>query len=374
MACQSRRSRELGSWRERRRGAQATSRLAVRARPSSPAQPSRSAVHLLYEALAQAERGHITAGLANKLTWPDWQADVAAAEAFAMEAGYKVLTLSEDEVAAVRHMLAAERTGARMVGVEEVAAAVYARALSGKLANETQRRGDYWGGKSAVPSARCRWARASHFIAQSAVDALGPQMSGLVVLDHVLSEDEVASARSELLSLRESGELSDVRHQRAQGVRNDLIGWITPAHAEARGLRALSLVVRLLRALPAELERAGGWSLSVPEPVQAAVYEGSFRTPAFYKPHFDCKDPCTNPRRLTLIIYLNPEDWDVERDGGSLRARLRDGRWDHIPPLGGRLVCFRSTDIEHEVLPSHATRCALTLWALEASTSSTRSR
>ena len=94
-----------------------------------------------------------------------------------------------------------------------------------------------------------------------------------------------------------------------------------------------------------------------------AVYDGSRAHAAFYKPHLDCKEPASNPRRLTAILYLQPPGWD---GGGELRAWRRDGEAVEIAPLGGRLVLFRACDVLHEVRPAFATRCALTLWAVTA--------
>mmetsp|Transcript_67799 Transcript_67799/g.209774 ORF Transcript_67799/g.209774 Transcript_67799/m.209774 type:complete len:437 (-) Transcript_67799:85-1395(-) len=89
----------------------------------------------------------------------------------------------------------------------------------------------------------------------------------------------------------------------------------------------------------------------------------------------------TNPRELTAILYLNPPDWDVERDGGELRLYpdsehleqppqdAVNGEWpgtQKIAPLGGRLVVFFSR-LWHEVLPAKRERRALTLWIFRPS-------
>eukprot|EP00192_Tetraselmis_astigmatica_P008377 CAMPEP_0117655384 /NCGR_PEP_ID=MMETSP0804-20121206/4251_1 /TAXON_ID=1074897 /ORGANISM="Tetraselmis astigmatica, Strain CCMP880" /LENGTH=688 /DNA_ID=CAMNT_0005461733 /DNA_START=303 /DNA_END=2368 /DNA_ORIENTATION=- len=78
-------------------------------------------------------------------------------------------------------------------------------------------------------------------------------------------------------------------------------------------------------------------------------------------------------RRLTVIMYLNPE-WDSQVDGGQLavycptyRAGASNNGTDLaeealvIPPIGGTLVAFDSS-LAHEVLPSFAPRFALTAW------------
>lgn len=82
---------------------------------------------------------------------------------------------------------------------------------------------------------------------------------------------------------------------------------------------------------------------------------------SFYKRHLDQfkKD---DHRKLSVICYLN-QDWKEEH-GGQLRMHLGENSKD-ILPLGGRLVCFRSDKIEHEVLPATRERLSLTGWILD---------
>lgn len=87
---------------------------------------------------------------------------------------------------------------------------------------------------------------------------------------------------------------------------------------------------------------------------------------ARYVRHSDVS-PQTPDRRLTCIYYMNP-GWKKE-DGGELRLYLpagRGGAQGHtdacdVAPLMDRLLLFRS-EIEHEVLSSHAPRQALSGW------------
>jgi len=89
----------------------------------------------------------------------------------------------------------------------------------------------------------------------------------------------------------------------------------------------------------------------------------------------------TNPRELTALLYINPPDWDTERDGGELRIYPEsehlewppqdtvEGEWfgtTKVAPLGGRLVVFFSR-LWHEVLPAKRERRALTLWIFRPS-------
>jgi len=82
-----------------------------------------------------------------------------------------------------------------------------------------------------------------------------------------------------------------------------------------------------------------------------------------YKRHLD-QFRSDSRRKLSVICYLNP-DWQPA-DGGQLALYLpnADGteRTETIAPVGGRLVCFESGRLEHEVLPATRNRLSLTGW------------
>jgi SM-20-related protein len=82
---------------------------------------------------------------------------------------------------------------------------------------------------------------------------------------------------------------------------------------------------------------------------------------SYYKRHLD-QFKQDDHRKLSVICYLN-ENWK-EENGGQLRMHLPDGPHD-ILPTAGRLVCFRSDQIEHEVLPATRERLSLTGWILD---------
>ena len=46
----------------------------------------------------------------------------------------------------------------------------------------------------------------------------------------------------------------------------------------------------------------------------------------------------------------------------NLRIYLKDGSYQDIDPIADRLLVFQSRMLEHEVLPAHATRFAITMW------------
>jgi SM-20-related protein len=93
--------------------------------------------------------------------------------------------------------------------------------------------------------------------------------------------------------------------------------------------------------------------------VQIARYPGGG---AAYDRHRDAfaAPPGARPgRRVTAIYYANPA-WTPEA-GGLLRLHGNAGPVD-VAPILDRLLVFLSERVEHEVLPAHAPRCAVTAW------------
>jgi SM-20-related protein len=84
----------------------------------------------------------------------------------------------------------------------------------------------------------------------------------------------------------------------------------------------------------------------------------------FYKRHLDQFKENDN-RVLSFICYLN-FGWDVA-DGGELRLYNDEkdkNKYIDILPQAGRLVCFKSDVLEHEVLVTKKARYSLTGWML----------
>lgn len=86
---------------------------------------------------------------------------------------------------------------------------------------------------------------------------------------------------------------------------------------------------------------------------------------AYYSRHLDQFRHNDN-RRFTFILYLN-FGWKPA-DGGTLKMFLPDRNGEEkvveVDPIAGRLVCFRSAAIPHEVTMTHKTRYSVTGWWL----------
>ena len=90
-----------------------------------------------------------------------------------------------------------------------------------------------------------------------------------------------------------------------------------------------------------------------------AIYPGGG---ARFQAHVD--HTTDDGRRLTVLCYFN-EKWH-EDHGGALRLHGATGPVD-VLPKAGRLACFYSDLMKHEVRPTHRPRASVTLWYYSAS-------
>ncbi|MFT6880948.1 MAG: SM-20-related protein [Algoriphagus sp.] len=74
-----------------------------------------------------------------------------------------------------------------------------------------------------------------------------------------------------------------------------------------------------------------------------------FELGGFYKRHFD-QFKSEKGRKYSIVLYLN-QDWR-EEDDGMLSLYPSSGGQKNISPVEGRMVFFRSDEMEHEVHPS----------------------
>lgn len=137
-----------------------------------------------------------------------------------------------------------------------------------------------------------------------------------------------------------------------EAIRGDYILWLDKNTAPPAALVYLDR----LQALIQHLNQTLFLSLKDYE-VHMTVYPIG----TYYKRHLDQfkKD---DKRKLSVICYLN-EEWK-EKQGGQLRIYTEDASLD-VLPLAGRLVCFRSDVLEHEVLPATRERLSLTGWIVD---------
>lgn len=180
---------------------------------------------------------------------------------------------------------------------------------------------------------------------------------GYCVTDGFLSQHEIRAIRSwqvisgDISGLKKAG-VGKESKQINEGIRGDHISWIDPYSAPEPILAYLDTITALRLFLNATL------FLGLKD---FEVHIARYPAGAFYKRHLDQfhKD---DHRRLSVICYLN-DNWKAE-EGGQLRIYEDSGVAD-ILPAAGRLVCFRSELLEHEVLPATRERVSITGWMLD---------
>jgi SM-20-related protein len=188
------------------------------------------------------------------------------------------------------------------------------------------------------------------------VDGLADQ--GYAVIDNFLEPEEVKAVlaleafNDAAASFKKAGIGKNQDLQINEAIRGDHIQWVDRNTAPT----PVKVYLDKLQALIQAVNRGLFLSLKDYE-VHMTVYPPG----SFYKRHLDQfkKD---DHRKLSVICYLN-EDWHEEH-GGQLRMHLPNETVDFLP-LAGRLVCFRSDQIEHEVIAGTRERRSLTGWMLD---------
>jgi SM-20-related protein len=187
-------------------------------------------------------------------------------------------------------------------------------------------------------------------------DGLAEQ--GYAVVDQFLSQSEVDAIlqleefHTEGATFKKAGIGNSKSMQIQEAVRGDFIQWLDKSTAPASVKVYLNKVEELIQFL----NQALFLSLKDIE-VHLTVYPVG----SFYKRHLD-QFKHDDHRKLSIICYLNNE-WKDEH-GGQLRMYLTDKSTD-VFPTAGKLVIFRSDQIEHEVLPATRPRLSITGWILD---------
>ncbi len=182
--------------------------------------------------------------------------------------------------------------------------------------------------------------------------------NGFAVIDDFLSNEEIDSVlalqgfKNGLLQFEKAGIGKNQDKQINEAIRGDYIQWIDPNNAEPPLLTYLGRLKQVIAFVNQSL------FLSLKD---CEVHQTIYPIGSFYKRHLDQfkKD---DHRKLSVICYLN-KDWK-EADGGQLRMFIGHESKD-ILPVAGRLVCFRSDLLEHEVLPATRERLSLTGWLID---------
>lgn len=194
----------------------------------------------------------------------------------------------------------------------------------------------------------------SHF--ESIADGIAE--NGFAIIDDFLSDIEVKEIvelpyfKDHEQHFKKAGIGKNKDLQINEAIRGDYILWLDKNSAPPPAMTYLNRLNDLIQFL----NRSLYLSLKDYE-IHMTVYPIG----TFYKRHLDQfkKD---DHRKLSVICYLN-KDWKPEH-GGQLRI-YTDEKTIDVLPAAGKLVCFRSDLLEHEVLPAIRERYSLTGWMLD---------
>ncbi|MBX2964798.1 MAG: 2OG-Fe(II) oxygenase [Cyclobacteriaceae bacterium] len=180
---------------------------------------------------------------------------------------------------------------------------------------------------------------------------------GYAVINQFLSQHEVDAILKledlrDMANMKRAGIGNSQSLQIQEGIRGDYINWLdretAPQPVKVYLTRLDELIMFINQSLYLSLK-------------DYEVHFTKYPPGTFYKRHLD-QFKSDDHRKLSAILYLN-ENWK-EDEGGALRMYLQDKTLD-ILPEAGRLVCFRSDKIEHEVLPATRERLSITGWLLD---------
>lgn len=178
------------------------------------------------------------------------------------------------------------------------------------------------------------------------------------IVRHLFSDNILKSMKEFCLLQYQQGEFEKakigkgIEKQRITEIRNDYILWLSD-YAHEKTVRSFLDEIYQLMDYLSEFFRI---SLNRYEGHYAIYPPGSF-----YKKHLDQFSDTSN-RLISCVVYLNDE-WD-EKDGGQLRVYHKENsnEFTDIFPEFGKVVCFRSDCVEHEVIKTTAKRFSITGW------------
>ncbi|WP_294820170.1 2OG-Fe(II) oxygenase [uncultured Flavobacterium sp.] len=180
------------------------------------------------------------------------------------------------------------------------------------------------------------------------------------VVDYFFSKEEVLALRETLLAkyeedrFRKSAIGNQANEQVIGAIRGDFILWLDEGSTDPAEQQFFSKVNDFVN----YLNRTCYMGINEKEFHYALYPEGTF-----YKRHLDTFQNDSR-RKLSMVCYLNDEDWQPEY-GGELAIYVGKSGAEKaidIYPMQGRMVVFESQLLEHEVKPVKRERLSITGW------------
>lgn len=175
------------------------------------------------------------------------------------------------------------------------------------------------------------------------------------IAEHFLNGTLASHLKDNLITLysgallRSAGTGNDAVVVQDKTVRGDKIYWLDRAHNDLHENAFFDLMDDFI----SYLNRTCYTGITGYEFHYTLYEEG-----AFYKKHVD-QFRNNDSRQYSMIMYLN-EGWE-EGDGGELCIYHKESL-QHIAPLNGTSVFFKSSELEHEVLVTQKPRLSITGW------------
>ncbi len=176
------------------------------------------------------------------------------------------------------------------------------------------------------------------------------------IADHFLNEPLAANLKENLTTLfaqnkmqqAGTGNKTIVDHNKL--IRGDSIHWLDRAHNNVHENAFFDLMDQFVKYLNENCYTG----------INSYEFHYTLYEPGtFYKRHMD-RFQNNDSRKFSMIMYLN-SDW-VAEDGGELCIHHDESESQNISPVNGKVVFFKSDELEHEVLMTNKNRMSITGW------------
>lgn len=180
------------------------------------------------------------------------------------------------------------------------------------------------------------------------------------IVDDFFTREEVLALRTALLEkydedrFKKSAIGNQANEKIIDAIRGDFILWLDEDNTNA----AEGQFFAKLNDFKDYLNRTCFMGIDEKEFHYALYPEGTY-----YKRHLDTFQNDSR-RKLSMVCYLNSEDWKPEY-GGELTIYLDESGSEKaidVYPVQGRMVVFESQVLEHEVKPVKRERLSITGW------------
>ncbi|CAI5450207.1 unnamed protein product [Caenorhabditis angaria] len=192
---------------------------------------------------------------------------------------------------------------------------------------------------------------------------------GWAVVDNFLGAQHSKFAATEIEQLYKcglftAGQLMENKNKdefHIKDIRSDQIYWFDGVDERAKDAATVRLLVCMIDSVIQHFKNRIEHNIGGRSRAMLAIYPGNGTR---YVKHVD--NPVKDGRCITTIYYCN-ENWDMQKDGGTLRLYPESSLTPmDIDPRMDRLVFFWSDRRNpHEVMPVYRHRFAITIWYMD---------